>query len=66
MVQLDFGQNINELPLAGGKQLLRKCIISADSKRILKIPIGRPDCGVYWQCGRAVLCVTGDENRATA
>jgi hypothetical protein len=45
--------------------LLRKCIIGADSERILKIHIDRPDYAVYWPYGRAVILVPVDENRAT-
>jgi hypothetical protein len=53
------------LGFAGGHRLLRKCIMSPDSERILKIPIEGLGRGVYWPYGRAVLCVTVDENRAT-
>ena len=45
--------------------MLRKCIIGADSERILKIHLERPDSGVYWPYSRAVISVTGYENRAT-
>jgi hypothetical protein len=61
MVQFDFGQN-SVLDLRKAQQLLRKCIISADSERILKIHLERPDYGVYWPYSRGV---TGDANRAT-
>ena len=39
--------------------------MSADSERILNIYLERPDYGVYWPYSRAVILVTGDENRAT-
>jgi hypothetical protein len=51
--------------LVGSQGLLRKCIIGADSERILKIHLEQPDSGVYWAYSRAVISVTGCENRAT-
>ena len=45
--------------------MLRKCIIGADSELILKIPLEWPHYGVYWPYSRAVISVTGCENRAT-
>jgi hypothetical protein len=63
MIQLQFGSNIDERFAADGVQrLLRKCIISADFERILKIHMERPDDGVYWPYRHSV---TGDENRVT-
>jgi hypothetical protein len=53
------------LRLERRERLLRKCITGADSERILKIHIEQPDGGVYCPYSRAVISVTGDENRAT-